>query len=208
MNRSPCLSCERKNESKEKCAKKCERLDAYQRDGEWSEDQSIPGICNKCNEHSAVLRKDGKMVNGLCGFCMSKASTAAKRRKSAMGKDKICDVPGCSRPARARGKCVPCYDKWRAGTLPGQPPFKVIQPQKPRKTRKQKPDQLKSQRPGKVRVSRGKVVETIPESQVIVDLGRYPQLRDIVFETARRLMVTPEHIVIGLVGEALAAKNS
>jgi hypothetical protein len=61
-----------------------------------------------------------------------------------------------------------------------------------------KPEQAKAD-------MQSQTVETLPESQVIVDLSAYPQLRDAVFTRAQKLLLTPSHILITLAAEALAA---
>jgi len=70
------------------------------------------------------------------------------------------------------------------------------------KSKKERKGQPQRPHPGKTVET-----ETTPDFQIVVDLTFYPQLRDIVFERARRLRVPPGHVVISLIGEALAAQN-
>lgn len=110
---------------------------------------------------------------------------------------KVCEVDGCDRPIKAQRKCGAHYDAWRQGSLPGYPPYKRVRPRVQRKV-KAKPKKTKRAR---------KVIQTLPDSQIVLDLSRYPKLRDMVFVTAQKFFVTPEHVLIGLAGEALAAKK-
>lgn len=42
----------------------------------------------------------------------------AGKRGKAIPKGAKCQVPGCDRPVRAKGRCKSCYDKHRFGCLP------------------------------------------------------------------------------------------
>lgn len=211
--RTPCLSCERKDQDKDRCARTCKRLTAFINDEAWddipipdlNETVNLPPVimCKKCGEKPATLNLHGRVVNGLCGYCMNKTMREAKERKSMMeeiektsakrarpGEKKVCEYPDCDRPCKARGLCSKHYDAWIRGRLSGRPEYKRIQNRRKKKKKKT-------------------VVETFPESQIAVDLSRYPYLRDLVFSTAQRLYVTPEHVIISMLGQAAArAKRS
>lgn len=213
---SPCLECERKDDDKTLCAKRCQRLIAYV-NGELYDDIPIPDLkpqdrekqdvimCKKCGEKPATLTSAGQAINGLCDYCQSKTMLEAKRKKSLMkktgeksdkrarpGEKNGCEYPDCDRPYKARGLCSMHHGKWIRGKLSDWPKYNVIMP---------------SRRPKKNKMKlRGRVVETIPESQITVDLSRYPKLRDLVFSTALRLYVTPEHVIISMIARAVAAR--
>jgi len=211
-HQSPCLNCERKDEDKTHCSKECQRLLAYINSESW-EDLPIPDLnetsnltpqiimCKKCGKKPATLNSAGRVVNGLCGYCMGVIMNKAKREKNVTkktgeksgkrakpGEKKVCEFPECDNPHKARGLCSMHYGKWIRGDLPGWPKYKQRRPKKAKMK------------------SRGQVVETIPESQVAIDLTRFPGLRDIIFSMARRLYVTPEHVIISMLGQAVAAR--
>lgn len=116
---------------------------------------------------------------------------------------KICKHDGCDAPAKCRGFCLKHYDMWRHGKLPGYPPFEATQTHKPKgtapkNTRKKATPKKPNQQPG---------AETASEVfQFTVDLTDYPDMRDMIRLRAARYLVSPQHVIVSLIGEALAAR--
>lgn len=178
-DQTPCLSCERKEKDKNRCAMKCERRRAFLDGEEW------PGLPIPVIEEEVEEAKDEHQPKAVAPGGASNIKKQGKR---------ICEVDGCDKTVKASGKCNKHYLRWTRGKLPGYP----------RGKRKVKPKpKAKRQRPK----AGGKVVETLPESQIVVDLSRYPALRDKIFIMAQRFFVTPEHVLMGLAGEAMAMKR-
>lgn len=178
--RSPCLTCERKDLSKDKCAGICDRLDAFQRGNDY-EDVPIP---------TAEEPGEGGRV-----------AEDPKPKGDAMPAKKLCAIDETHGPAKCRGLCLKCYEDWRHGRIvhPTEGAFVVIHRRSPRK--KAPPKSPAKQ----IRDGRASVVETMPGSVIAIDLGRYPAIRDRVFRISTRFLLTPEHVVINLLSVALRA---
>ena len=190
--KSPCWTCERVNEDKNKCAPICKRLVAFINGLDWrTEDIPRPEELGEAQSESQQ------------GSTIEPGPISAKRSKRLPPqKGKTCEFPGCDLPHKSRGLCSKHHSQWMAGKLPGWPPYKVIMPQM---KRKQKKGPKKKSAPRKRPL---RVIETLPESQLIIDLSRYPRLRDIIFSTATKLYVTPEHVIISLAGEAISRRQN
>lgn len=186
---NPCINCQSPVD-KTICTKpgKCARLLAY-KDGEPDEyifGEPIPtaeelGVsCGRTDSNDGQPNAGGKM-----------SSTT-----------KICKVDGCDVKARCRGFCLKHYDMWRHNKLPGYPKFVPIQ--KHKSPSKNKP----IKKAPREKTTRQPKAATSPAAfQFNVDLTRYPQMRDLVVATSTRFCVPPEHIIISLMGEGLAARQ-
>jgi hypothetical protein len=92
-DRSPCLTCERKDMDKSRCAPICQRVDAFRRGYDYSS-LPIPDeteikksrysnadvvLCSKCEKHPSSLD------DGLCRWCrqVAKRKAAKKKEKAA-----------------------------------------------------------------------------------------------------------------------------
>jgi len=187
-DRSPCVTCERADQNKDRCVSLCERLDAF-RDGRPWDGLSLPVI-----EMEAPAADED---NG----------SPAKKED---GMAKICKVDGCETKAVARGLCLKHYDMWRHDKLPGYPPFKPVQ----KRGRKKKPTaaapakKTKPPKPDNSQKLKGQTVHSTADFLFRVDLTLYPKIRRTVVETADKFMVPPEHVMISLMGEGLAARQT
>ena len=120
--------------------------------------------------------------------------------------NKTCEVEGCTGPAKARGKCGKHYDMWRQGRLEGFPPFKATRKRKKASAWAIVPAKQPSKQEPR-RSAKPETVTSIAEFRFRVDLTLYPKLRDCVVKTADKFLVTPEHVMISLMGEGLAARQ-
>lgn len=176
--KSPCADCVRKAQDKNECAAICKRLHGYMEGNEYYNQIKIP------------TREEIEDQLGAPG----------KEEETGPDNSKTCKVPGCDRPVKARGLCGPCYDKWRSRGIPGMPKFEAIRPQKKKTTKPPKTPTKQAKR-------EPRVVETFPASEIALDLGQCPRIRDIVFSVARQYCVTPQHVVISLMGQAVASRK-
>lgn len=190
-NQTPCRTCVRVHKDKKNCSVICKRLVAFVNGEDWqTEDIPTPEELGE----SQAKTQEGSASEPAA------AKKTDSRKTCLQKKAKTCEVPGCNRSHKSRGLCGPCYDKWRQGRLPNWPPYNLIEPQKGRRRKSKVKKEIPRQKPSRA-------IETLPESQLIIDLARYPRLRDIIFSTANKLYVTPEHVIISLAGEAISNRE-
>ncbi|MBE9547673.1 MAG: hypothetical protein IMF10_09320 [Proteobacteria bacterium] len=111
-----------------------------------------------------------------------------------------CVIEGCERSAHARGLCHSDYKRWRDGDIQHPMLGKFY---KIRGVKKQKSEvrSRKSERSAPAEVKKA----ALPPL-VAVQLSLYPEIHKAVYDAAEKFFVTPEHVIIGLLGEALAAR--
>lgn len=193
--RSPCRRCPRRYLDKQQCCKTCKRLAAYNagESWEWFEIPKIGG------EEMDQAEMDQKSLNEEIAktekAIREKYATGPKEKSRQEKVFKTCEVNGCKVKAKARGKCKKHYALWQNGKLPGFPPFEKIEHHKPHKPKKKKAGNVK-------RCPCPKENGTLT-----IDLSAYPALREVINDTAKHLFLTPEHVLINLAGQALAAQQ-
>lgn len=100
-----------------------------------------------------------------------------------------CLMPGCHQEGKIRGLCHKHYDAWRHGQI--SPPilgdFKIVN--KPKKVKQQK-------KPVNVKIA-----------PIQLDLSQYPRIKTTITRMAARLSLPVEHLIITLLGEALAGRK-
>jgi len=180
---SPCKTCERKDEDKRACSKICQRLEAWQdEDPMWAE-LRIP-----------TPEELGEADGG-------------GHKKT---DPKTCKHEGCDDPVRCRGFCLKHYDWWRLGKLPEFPQFTPIQKRTTKQdSPKKKLRKKKTRKTIKLPISkdmRPEAATDTAEHRYTVDLTDYPAMRDAILETAAEFFIPPQHVIISLMGDALAIR--
>ena len=222
-SRSPCLTCPHRDMDKNNCALLCLRLAAYNSGEPW-EGKPLPYIAkgrNKMeNQRSEVRSQKSEIENpegkpadeNICVICHDLVKKVLNKRSQT---------------------CGACYQAWNTGKI-NHPTLGKFKPSltKSKITKTKKPE-VRSQKsevkeaPGIVRESAdqgekiqvkidlpetiarlkpGSLLHPLPEP-ITLYLELYPKIKSAVYDTAEKYFVTPEHVVIGLLGEALAGRN-
>jgi len=180
-NESPCKTCDRKDKDKRVCFKICDRLEAWQdEDPQWD-----------------TFRIPTPEELG---------ETATGHPKT---DQKICKVEGCDGDVKCRGFCLKHYDLWRRGKLPQFPRFTPIQKRPPRRDPSKKKPAKKAATKKPMRLPIPKSPEApagLAPSRFGIDLTDYPAMRDAILETAAEFFIPPQHVIISLMGSALAIR--
>lgn len=130
-----------------------------------------------------------------------------------------CKVPGCKKPAVARGFCLGDYDKWRKGRLQGDwPPYERIQIQKSSPADAEKPAAAEPPQ-RKAAPSRKSSTAPKPRKEYIItsdmpvgdvltlDLRDYPEILEALRQASRVHIRSMEHQAISCVRIWLVQEN-
>jgi hypothetical protein len=136
----------------------------------------------------------------------------AKNQRSNVRAEKgICLIEGCNVIANVRGLCHSHYQAFRKGTIDhpvdGTYVPKQIHHKSKIKTDKIKPEsQPKATQPGKESPIKS-TSRSYPFPDIVsLNFTDYPELKAIVFETASKFLMPINHIIMTLIGEAIATR--
>lgn len=130
-------------------------------------------------------------------LCVDKCERIAAYREGKSYKDlpspeittsDICLIEGCEDEAKIRGLCTADYNKWIGGY--------ILHPQYGKFIRK---DTMKTKE--KSRKSKSKLPDVIK-----LKLAKYSTLANCIYDLAENSFVTPRHMIIQLLSEAVAAR--
>ena len=209
MTKSPCIGCELE-----------------------SADKNNP-TCRECDrrvEYVALIEEGGDIMEE------TKETEVGDQRPEVGGRkpkrsDKICLIEGCDFKVLNRGLCSMHYQQWRLGKIvhPVLGKFTVSHarisskaktnlvkkmPVKKKKVKKQKSEVREREESNTENHSGYTAAEKVTEGvkanlpgALKVDLDNYPKIKHQVNFLANKYLVNSEHVIIGLLGEALAARR-
>ena len=200
MTKSPCIGCEFE-----------------------SADKNNP-TCRECDrrvEYVALIEGDGGSIMGETKGTEVGGQGAEVGGRKPKRSDKICLIEGCDFKALNRGLCSMHYQQWRLGKIvhpvlgkfvPSQVHIRskaktnLVKktPVKKKEVKKQK-SEVRSRKSERAALAEVKKAALPP--LVAVQLSLYPEIHKAVYDTAEKYFVTPEHVIISLLGEALAART-
>ena len=178
MTKSPCIGCELEDA-----------------------DKNNP-TCRECDrrvEYVALIEGDEGGIMGATNIGTEGQASplATPGRQRAEESKKECVIEGCKKKAHARGLCHSHYKLWREGRIEHPTLGKFV---KARGYNKKKPKIKKT-----VAAVPGVKADLPGASKV--DLNNYPKIKHQIDFLADKYLVNPEHVIIGLLGEALAARR-
>ena len=196
IGRSPCIGCERENEDKRKCASTCELLAAY-RGGMLSEKKE-----EMMNDESMMRTPDILAKEALAEEeAMKKDEIKTKDQKPEKVQKKC--ACGCGKDAKIRGLSRACYQAWTRGRIEPDGYGKFVAVQQHRKKEGKKVRKLEGKKPKVIPEIEGPLLDAV----IVVDLKEYPRIDWQINYLADKYLVTQSHVIIGLLGEALAARK-
>jgi len=149
---------------------------AAYRAGESWEEKEI----TKMEETKARDMKDKPEIKAICVICHDKDKEILNKRSQT---------------------CGVCYQAWRKGT--------IDHPKLGKFTASQVHIKSKIKTPVKKSVKKSSTVKNYPtrlDAVTVIDLNEYPRINKQIVFLAEKYFVTPAHVIIGLLGEALAAR--
>jgi len=181
--------------------------------------------CKECDrrvEYVALIEGNGRGIMGEIkeaevGDQRSKVGDQ-RAEKVTRPLGKMCIIDGCKKKVVARGVCDTHYTAWQDGRLlhPTEGVYKKIRFSKARGA-KSRPAQGKKTPtpviPAKAGIQKKtEATQSMPGNALrvdglIVDLSSCPKIKHQVDFLADKYLVNPEHVIIGLLGEALAARR-
>ena len=157
------------------------------------------------NENSP-LERGGREADGVC------ESSDNQQPKACV----ICHDPDKKILNKRSQTCGACYQAWNTGKI-NHPTLGKFKPpltkSKITKTKKTEPACRKSggvKGPPvkkKFEALQGKFDYSKPVAGFILNLDKFQKIKTAVYDTAEKYFVTPEHVVINLLGEALAGRE-
>ena len=187
VGRSPCIGCERENEDKRKCASTCELLAAY-RGGMLSE------------EKEDMMNDEHRTSNVQHRTSNEKEIKTKDQKPEKVQKKCAC---GCGKDAKIRGLSRACYQAWTRGRIEPDGYGKFVAVQQHRKKEGKKVRKLEDKKPKAIPEIEGPRLDAV----AVIDLKNYPKINSQVNYLSGKYFVTLEHVIIGLLGEALAARK-
>ncbi|MDA3833960.1 MAG: hypothetical protein PF495_11240 [Spirochaetales bacterium] len=166
-------------------------------------------------EQNSPLERGVREANGVC--------------KTSNEQLKMCVVDGCNKEVFCRGLCENHYKRWQLGKIehptfgkffkihhfPGRKPKKKPAPGVPVKDKIQKSavgtDRIEEILPTPADelspVEPEHTVSYLPPKGITLDLDSYPKIKEAVYGSAEKHFLTPEHVIISLLGKALADRK-
>ena len=237
MDDSPCLVCPHRDTEGNDCALLCLRLAAHSSGEPWedkplpyiakqktrkskkgkdmennTEAKDQKPICEMpdCSE-SAVARglcqkdydrwRNGEIEHPRLGVFSKKNISVEKG---------ICVFDECDEKAKIRGCCSPHYQAWRKGYIEHPVLGVYTTSQAKSRLKKPKPDhqpQKPQAKSSAIKPNNPVTKPYPPPSLITLDLSKYPEIRNVIFDTAKKFLLPVEHVVMTLVGEAIAGKK-
>ena len=153
--------------------------------------------CRKCDrrvEYVALIEGGGSIM-GATAFGDQMSEVGDQKPKNQQPKE--CVIEGCEKKAHARGLCHSDYKRWRDGDIEHPTIGKFVKIRGVNK-KKSKVKKTAAVVPG--------VKANLPGA-LKVDLDNYPKIKHQIDFLADKYLVNPEHVIIGLIGEALAGRR-
>lgn len=201
--RSPCIGCEREKEDKKECVLKCERLAAYRAGEPWGEKEVVE------MEDTEVRDQKSEVSPSPKGYGAASRDQGTEKVTRPLGK--MCIIDGCDKKVVARGVCDKHYTAWQEGRIvhPTEGVYKKIRFAKAR-TAKSKPAQGKKTPVKKTSATKtppGEIKTPRLDAVTVIDLNDYPRINQRINVLSEKYFVTPGHVILGLLGEALAVRK-
>ena len=141
----------------------------------------------------------------------AKAEHAVKHSAIQKKGEKICIVEGCGKKIAARDFCSTHFSAWQDGRIKHPILGKYFKVRDQKKAKKIK--RLDSKKTAPVKKTKspksipGKLEYTRLDGGLIIELGNYPRIKHQIDFLADKYLINSEHVIIGLLGEALAARK-
>ena len=123
----------------------------------------------------------------------------------------VCIVEGCQKKIAARDFCSTHFSAWQDGRIKHPILGKYFKVRNQKMTKKNKAARVKKTAPVKKIKSPksipGELEYTRLDGGLIIDLENYPRIKHQIDFLADKYLVNSEHVVIGLLGEALAGRR-
>ena len=131
IDRSPCLTCERRDMDKNQCINTCEALKAYRNGESWKKGKKVVKIMEETEAEGRQPKCEMPgcdkpvVIRGLCQECydswrngvIEHPRLGVFTRQNVSAKKGTCLIPDCDEPAKARGLCSPHYQAYRKGYI-------------------------------------------------------------------------------------------
>ena len=171
--------------------------------------------CRECDRRVEYATSDEKEMNieHVSRRSIAKPDRMKKMKiEETTGACEECLIKGCGEEVYCRGLCLNHYQQWYKGYIdhPVYGAYTIAQPKK---------NSIREDKRGQV-MGKDKTGSKKPEAEkakaikkaalpplVAVQLSLYPEIHRAVYDTAEKFFVTPEHVIISLLGEALAART-
>ena len=215
---SPCLICPNHLASIDKrlCLDSCERLAAYRDGRDWREEEVfiVPENKDLIEGIEGFAGPEETLQDELLGAVMpvrpetNWKRTMPKKQKPEKPIQNICIMDGCDQPIGRRDCCLPCYQRWRKGHIvhPTIGTYRNL-------TRLEKA-KSRSKKAGKKSIVDKSGRQALPtegyRSSMIIEINfnQYEYLFSKIREEASRLSLPIPHVIMTMLGEALAVKGS
>lgn len=191
---SPCNDCKHHKQGidKTKCLINCKRLAAYRDQEDWS---GIPEMTtNEVDED--IKQQHEQKVKSRYG---KKAIMETKPQITELNKDMpgICIMNGCTDEVYSRDLCKSCYGKYIYGSLDHPVHGKFVR---------------KYYKTGKMDGPRRERIKEERRIATKVDLcnfnwNKYPHIRDAILKKVEESMLPAEHIIMGILSNALIERG-
>ena len=194
MRESPCIGCEFEHDDKNNatCRECAERVEYVTAIGDMT--HSVP-------VESIFLKQDERPIRQRALAETSNEREKQMENETAKKAVKICVIEGCGKKVVARELCSTHLPAWSAGKIehPTLGKYFRIRPQKPRKKKETiaKNKETPAAKNYPVRL----------DAVTVIDLNEYPRINKQIDFLAEKYFVTPAHAIVGLLGEALAARE-
>ena len=201
MLKSPCIGCEfeladKNNATCRECGQRVEYVTAT---GDMT--HSVP--VEVTYGQSTILMESIKNINMEAGILEEQKQSKSEEimeNETVKKAVKICVIEGCGKKVAARELCSTHFSAWADGKIehPTLGKYFRIRPQKPHKKKetiaKNKETPAAKNYPARL------------DAVTVIDLNEYPRIDKQIDFLAEKYFVTPAHAIIGLLGEALAAR--
>jgi len=211
--RSPCRECpwHLQGLDKNQCVNKCERLAAY-RDGESWEGLAIP-ICERGGKEIAMIKDEHPTSN-----IKHRISNEEKKNNQQSKVCVICHDPDKKVLNKRSQTCAACYQAWNVGKI-DHPTLGHFKPSLTKSKIKTNPSEkkLKTANESMLKsmadaITKEVIAEIMAEkvtkaAGLSLNFDNYPRIKKQIDFLADKYLVNAEHVIIGLLGEALAGRK-